>query len=327
MIPFYWMEGLQEYDREMFKNGLLKHLNRFSQIGNEYGFQIEPINIAHLFFGYHHRPQVLYKGEDILSKEACAYIPYTNPHAQTERLFHSLSRIVGMSKTWTQINAPFQLDRDKEYIYHLASLIGVSTIPSWIVPERTTSRMQVDLIEKQVGPYPYLIKPTSMLAGMGIIKIDTRDALCSLLDYCAQSPQIYMIQPFMKDVADYRVYLENHEVIACQKRTPPKEGYLSNISQRGSGQSTSIDPRIEKPSIQLARHLTKSYLCIDWLVSEEKAYLSEIDFCGMFFGLSESDRTNVMHAFFRSAQNKFREQVRGDEGIPHNPLLPFFLEG
>jgi len=301
MTPLYWIEGFHEYDREMFKSGLGRFAEIVEPIAKQHGLKIIYVNCADIFLGFSEKPHVYYQGEDILQNKGYAYIPYANPHPQTERLLHSLARIINMSPNWTQINAPLHLDRDKEQAFQLASLVGAQTIPSWLVPDRTTSRMQVSLIEKQLGPYPYIIKPTSMLAGIAIMKVDNRDALCSLLDYCAQSTRTYMIQPFLKDAIDCRVYLDEHEIIACQKRTPPKEGYLANISQRGSGEATQVDTQIEAYSKKLAKHLTNGYLCIDWLITKHGTYLSEIDFCGMFFGLPEPERTQVIHAFFRSA--------------------------
>ncbi len=317
MTPLYWIEGSHEYDREMFKGGLGKFTEIVEPIGKEYGLQFTPINIADLFFGYSKTPQVFHKGEEILQNEAFVHIPYTNPHPQTERLLHSLSRIINTSKTWTEIAPPYQLDCDKERAFQLASHIGAQTIPSWLIPHRTTSRMQIGLIEKQLGPYPYIIKPTSMLAGMGTMKVDNRDTLCSMLDYCAQSPRAYLIQPFIKEAIDCRVYLENHEVIACQKRTPPADGYLANVSQRGKGEAGKLDPSLEAHSVNLSKYLTDGYLCIDWLITDEGAFLSEIDFCGMFFGLPEPERTQVIHAFFRSAIRKKRD-------TPHTPPPPSF---
>ena len=300
MTPLYWIEGFQEYDQEMFKSGLIKFAELVEPIAEKHGLKIKYISISELFFGYSEKPCIYYRGEDLLQTEAYVYIPYTNPHPQTERLLHSLSRIAAASPKWTQINDPAYLDRDKEQAFQLASLIGAKTIPSWLIPHRTTSRTQINLIEKMVGSYPYIVKPTSMLAGIGIVKVDNRDSLCSILDFCAQSPRTYLIQPFIKDASDCRIYLENHRVIACQMRSPPPEGFLSNISQRGTGLAVKIAPEIEAFSIALAKRLTDGYLCIDWLITKKGAYLSEIDFSGMFFGLPEPERTDVIHAFFRS---------------------------
>ncbi len=301
MTPFYWIEGFHDYDRALFKGGLDKFKDIVEPIAEEHGLKITYLNVADLFFGYTAQPHVYFQGEDLLLHKACAYIPYTNPHPQTEQILHSLARIVTSAKNWKLINQPLHLDRNKENAYHLASLIGAKTIPSWLVPERTMGRSHLTVMEAQIGPYPYILKPTSMLAGMGIMKIESREMLCSLLDHCAQSSRTYIIQPFLKGAADYRVYLENHEVIACQKRVPPKGGYLANISQSGSSTAVRVDSKMENLSIQLAKQLTQGYICIDWLVTDEEIFLSEIDFAGLFLGLPEPERTRVIHAFFRSA--------------------------
>ncbi|MCH9628174.1 MAG: ATP-grasp domain-containing protein [Gammaproteobacteria bacterium] len=304
MTPFYWIDGFHDYDRALFKGWFDKFNAHVAPIAHEYGLNMTYLNIVDLFFGYTDQPHVYFEGEDLLEHKAYAYIPYTNPHPQTEQILHSLARIVTCAQNWKLINQPLHLDRNKEHAYHLASLVGAKTIPSWLVPEKTMGRAHLAFMEKQIGPYPYILKPTSMLAGLGVMKVESREMLCSLLDHCAQSARTYLIQPFLKGAADCRVYLENHEVIACQKRIPPEGGYLANISQSGRGEAVQVNAKMEAFSVQLAKQLTPGYLCIDWLVTDEEIYFSEIDFAGLFLGLPEPERSHVIHAFFRSVLKK-----------------------
>lgn len=311
-IPLYWIDCFKEFDKNMFQKGQNFLKNASTSLIAQYGFDLKFLSLEEIVFGYDDSPWLIYKGENLMGHKACVYIPYSNPHPQSEQLLLALARLVIVSKTWILLNGDqktLHLDKEKELALALVQKIGANTIPSLFIPERTISRSQIDAIEKRLGPYPYMLKPSSMLAGLGIIKAETREILCSLLDYVAQSPRAYLLQPFLTQASDYRVYLENYEIIACQKRTPLPGNFLANVSQSGKGEAVNPSDKMAEMSIKLAKEISSSYLCIDWLVAKEGLFFSELDFSGMFFGLPEPEQSRVANAFFRSACRKFDQAL------------------
>ena len=110
----------------------------------------------------------------------------------------------------------------------------------------------------------------------------------------------YLIQPFIADARDYRVYMEGGRYLACLERVAPEKCYLASISQSGKGRAITPPDDIIKMSTQIAEKMTTGYICIDWLVSKGKTWFSEIESGGGFSGLPEKERKVVAKSFFLS---------------------------
>ena len=309
-MKFYWIDALDEYENTI-TNGVLKAFDTiYKPYAKKNGFEFEYIDASNIFLASSNKDMILYKGADILQNPASVYISYTNAQSQMEKILESVIRIVDRSDTWTITNRTGKgilIDKDKFAGISMARDLGAPVIPTVIIPSNKRSRTLVNDIEMILGAYPYILKPKEMLAGIGIIKIDSTESFKSILDIIGQSPRDYIAQSFIQKAKDYRVYTENGKVIACLERQASQGDYIASISRAGKGVSVKPPQNIASLTETIANALESDYLCVDWLTSGDEFWFSEMESGGGFSALPEHERSIVARAFFNSNRKGIRK--------------------
>lgn len=304
-MKFYWFDSLNEFDKSI-TDGVHRLLETvYAPLANKMGLDFKFIETSELLVCSGEEDKVIHHGLNLLENQAGVYISYTNPSTQIEKMHESLALIADRNTNWkiaNKVPKGLFLDKDKLVGIEFARKVGAPVIPTILIPGKSSYRTLLPVIEEQLGEFPYLIKPKDMLAGLGIVKVESREKLKSTLDIIVQSNKDYLIQPFLEEASDYRVYTNNGAVISCLKRMPSKGDYLASISQSGLGTNTTTPEEIKKHSEDIAKILGGGYICIDWLATsnDSKFYFSEFESGGGFTGLKEPDRSKVATAFFES---------------------------
>ncbi len=302
-MKFYWIDALNEYENTI-TNGVLRVFETiYKPYARENGFEFEYIDAAGIVPASSGKNMILYEGKDILQNQASVFISYANAQPQLEKILESVTRIAYQSNTWTIANRTGKgifLDKDKFAGISMARELGVPVLPTVIIPSNKKSRTLIKDIEAVLGAYPYIVKPKEMLAGIGIIKIDSAESFKSILDIVGQSAKDYIAQPFIGDARDYRVYTDCGKVIACLQRQPADGEYLASISRSGKGAGVTAPENIAALTETIAGAFGGDYLCVDWLAAGDKFWFSEIESGGGFSALPEPERGRVAKAFFNS---------------------------
>src|SRR5262249_2286006 len=142
--------------------------------------------------------------------------------------------------------------------------------------------------EQIVGPYPMFIRPRDLTSGLGKKTINDRAGLRKYLEKPPYPGRVYIVQPYIEIKAEYRVYLDGCEIVACRRREP-LEG----------GRSCATPGAVWASSRSLAEYMETTYLCVDWLWDGSEFWFCEFETGGGFSELSEPDRSRVAAAFFR----------------------------
>ena len=306
-MKFYWIDALSEYEQTITA-GVLKVFDTvYRPYAAKNGFEFEYLDAAKIIPVSAGRDMLLYEGRNVLDDEASVFISYANANPQMEKILESITRMAYASKTWTIANRAGKgifIDKDKLTGISIARQCGVPTIPTVLIPSGKSSRALAGDIESVLGHYPYIVKPKEMLAGIGIVKVESTESFKSLLDIIGQSSKDYIAQVFIKDICDYRVYTDRGRVIACLQRQPMPGNYLASISRTGKGSSVAAPDPIARLSEKIARELDCDYLCVDWLSSGDKFWFSEIESGGGFSALPPEEKSKVARAFFFSNSKK-----------------------
>lgn len=301
---FYWIDALNEYDKSI-SDGVMKAFEHtYKPYAKEYGLEFKYIDTNQLIVASLGKEDAIYyHGKNILKEKAKVYISYTNYSHEIDKTQETIVRIADNNKNWEILNCTSKgilIDKDKLYGISLVRNMKIPTIPTVQMPSRKYARSFVSEIEKILGKYPYIIKPKELLGGYGIMKIDSTEMLKSSFDNLGRTQMNYLIQSFISEAKDYRIYMEGGRYLACFERTAPKNCYLASISQSGIGRAITPPDELIKMSSKIAKELTTGYICIDWLAAKGNFWFSEIESGGAFWGLPKKERKLVAKSFFLS---------------------------
>lgn len=263
-------------------------------------------------------PRLLYKGEDLLAAEPqCFLVDESSWNAQSGHFLQAIYRTIVASGSVLlnrSITGPDYLERDKLAMMHRAASLNIRTAATVAVPPGRFARSVLPVVQRIIGDGPYILKPRELGMGISVLKTDTMEQLRSALDIAAQSGIGYIVQPFISNQGDCRVYMLDGNIVGSQLRLPPQSGYLANISQGGSGQPAPDLTPVRQQCCRIAEDLQATYLCVDWLMTEEGPVLNEWGTAlAGFSGLPEPDRTAVADVFMGWVKRSARlgTQARG----------------
>jgi len=135
----------------------------------------------------------------------------------------------------------------------------------------------------------------------------SKGELRAAVDITAQSGQTYLVQRFLPNDGDLRVYIIDRRIVAAQLRRPQPGHYLANISQDGIGMLESASDEVADLSLRIVEDLAADYLCVDWLHTADRPVFMEwgTALCG-FSGLPEPHCDRVADAFFSWVEGRLQ---------------------
>ncbi|MBX7268880.1 hypothetical protein KIF24_24530 [Micromonospora sp. Llam7] len=285
---------------------LTKATNHFfaasSEAATRAGFRFRAIPINELSPSCVGQPQLWRHGENLLRTRQLFQVDDFSWDPQTAHHLKAVCRTVRESDS-VLLNRSFTdaeyLSTDKLAITQRASRLGLPTPPTVAIPFGRYARTATPLIEQQLGPGPYIVKPREMGMGFGVMKVDGIEQLSAILDVTAQAGMGYVVQPFIPNSGDLRVYVINREITATQHRSPSPGHYLANISQGGANAIRATDMDIQSATLRIADSLDAACLQVDWLLGEKGPVVNEWSSgFGGYSALPDPERTRLSDAFF-----------------------------
>lgn len=154
--------------------------------------------------------------------------------------------------------------------------------------------------------YPMLVKPANWGMGLGVSVVHNIHDLRGVIGLAGGSETPLVIQPYLKDPRETRIYVVEGEPLAVFQGW--KEGYCGMVTNRvGGGRSWSyveLPERMRETVAYVAGRLPCPYFSVDFISDGEQDWLSEVELDGgAAFGMSEEgDRiaTEMMLARFRA---------------------------
>lgn len=295
MKNFYWIDSFNGYPGimdEVISTSLGTYNGLYGTYTEALGYKFRLIHLEDLYIASSEAPIVQHREfGNILTQDGAAYVGLIHPDLQKERKQESLYRLIANSTNVRLLNYTSKFPmvcKDKFRGVYIARKLGLQVLTTALLGAEGSTPSQLDFAEQIVGSYPMFIRPLDLTSGLGKKAINDRVGLQRYFENPPFPGRLYIIQPCISIEAEYRVYLDGSEIVACRRREPLKEGELC----------TAPDAILEG-SRTLAQYLETTYLCVDWLWNGSEFWFCEFETGGGFSELSEPYRGRVAAAFFR----------------------------
>ncbi|WP_229070861.1 hypothetical protein [Actinoplanes sp. DH11] len=242
------------------------------------GFRYRAIPHHELIPGCSDRPQLWHHGHDLLQDRQMFQVDDFSSDPQAHRHLAAIHRTVKASNSILlnqAFGAPEYLTTDKLAISQHARSLGLPAATTVAVPFGRYARTALPLIDAQIGAGPYILKPREMGMGFAVLKAETREQLAAGLDLTAQSGTAYIVQPYLPNDGDVRVFVVAGQVVVSEHRRPAPGSYQAGTSQGGTGSGGTATVRMEANSVRVAESLDAACLQVDWLLTEDGPIANE----------------------------------------------------
>ncbi|WP_033345440.1 ATP-grasp domain-containing protein [Catenuloplanes japonicus] len=245
-------------------------------------------------------PQLWCDGEDLLRHKHLFQVDEFSWMPQAHHHLHAIRRTVIASDSILLNHlpgTPDHLTTDKLAIVHHAAGLGMPALPTIAIPFGRYARTALSHVQELIGDGPYILKPREMGMGFGVLRCDTAEQLAAAIDITAQTGAGYIVQPYLPNDGDVRIFTVDGSVVATQHRRPAADHYLANISQGGSSTDGSGLADLNDMTEQIAGSLGSGFIYVDWLLTDVGPVVNEWS-CGFggHVSLPEQDRTRVSKA-------------------------------
>ena len=137
----------------------------------------------------------------------------------------------------------------------------------------------VDLLLRQIGTMPVIIKLLEGTQGLGVVLTETRKAAKSVIEAFSGLKTSILIQEFIKEAggSDIRVFIVDGKVVGAMKRTGAEGDFRSNIHRGGSAKVIELTPKEKRAALKAAASMGLSIAGVDLLQSERGPLILEVN--------------------------------------------------
>jgi ribosomal protein S6--L-glutamate ligase len=237
---------------------------------------------------------LFYKGKNLLAYDAI----YPRISARDFLLGEAVLKAIENSTAYSPVNLEsYQITNHK--FYTSQKLIN-NTIPG-VTSTLSLSPKYIDYVVDETG-YPFVMKLISGFAGKGVVLVNSKEQMESILDAVHLFEEFICTQKFIKGKDhDVRCYVIGDYVIAV-KRKCKKGDWRANISRGGS--ATLINPTPEMLAIakNTAKILGMEMCAVDLMEYKKKWVVIEVNFMPGPF--KKYLGTTVIHEWIRLLAEK-----------------------
>ncbi|RJL34333.1 ATP-grasp domain-containing protein [Bailinhaonella thermotolerans] len=279
--------------------------DRWTAQAARHGFGFRFVEAGDLTPACSDRPRLWRDGVDLLETRQCYIVDDIGNDPQAVSYLHAISRVIDASDSIVlnhAMVAPEWLERDKLAMVGRAAQLGLKVPRTVALPFRRHAREGLEIVRREIGDGPYILKARESGTGFGVLKADTFEQLRAGVDIAAQTGKGYLVQEFLPNSGDIRVALVEGEVVTSMVREQSAGRYLSNIAQGGEARAGADFSPVLDDCLRVVRELRASYLCVDFLITDDGPVFGE--WCTVMANFSqfpEPARSELADAFFRWA--------------------------
>jgi ribosomal protein S6--L-glutamate ligase len=144
---------------------------------------------------------------------------------------------------------------------------------------RHPKNQDVEILLKQIGSLPVIIKLLEGTQGLGVVLTETRKAAKSVIEAFSGLKTSILIQEFIKEAggSDIRVFIVDGEVVGSMKRTGAEGDFRSNIHRGGTAEVIKLTAKEEKAALKAAKSMGLSIAGVDLLQSSRGPLILEVN--------------------------------------------------
>ena len=175
--------------------------------------------------------------------------------------------------------------------------IAISILVRSGIPVVPTKLMFSEVPQEDGVDYPAIIKPLHGSWGRLVSLVSDVDELKLILRHKAFSDtylKVSVIQPFIGDGTDYRVFVVGNETVASMVRRPVEGEWRSNVARGGKAEVVRLGDEVYEMAIKAVYALGLDYAGVDVLYSREYGYVvNEVNAIPEFKGLMSVSGVNI----------------------------------
>lgn len=137
----------------------------------------------------------------------------------------------------------------------------------------------VEILLKQIGSLPVIIKLLEGTQGLGVVLTETRKAAKSVIEAFSGLKTSILVQEFIKEAgaSDIRVFIVDGKVVGSMKRTGAEGDFRSNIHRGGTAEIIKLTKKEEKVALKAADSMGLSIAGVDLLQSSRGPLILEVN--------------------------------------------------
>jgi ribosomal protein S6--L-glutamate ligase len=225
-------------------------------------------------------------------KQDLTKFDYVLPRIDSKRVEYGYQLIKAFDST--QILKPYNADavltaHDK---FLTTLLLTKYRLP---VPKTYLAKTQESLknIVSKIG-FPAMIKLKSGYGGMGIMYVEDKEALSSIIESMETLKQEVLIQEFVENPGeDIRTFVVGDEVIASFKRVAQLDEKRANVKVGGKPVAFEASDEIKEISLKAARALGADICAVDIIEGKEGPVILELNINPGIRGMMEATNLDI----------------------------------
>lgn len=148
-----------------------------------------------------------------------------------------------------------------------------------------------------LGGFPLVVKVAGGMRGVGVIKVDSLDALASLTDYLVRSPDRYVLREYIEHSKHARLIVLGDTVIASHLQDASGD-FRSNVGDNIKREAMKFDKALEQAAINAVKTLGFEFGGVDILFEEgtDRAVIAEVNLPCYFARNTILDGTDISGA-------------------------------
>ncbi len=140
------------------------------------------------------------------------------------------------------------------------------------------NREYLDQYIDYVGGFPMIIKIMGRSHGVGVIRIDSREALVSTLDYLETTKEYYVLREFIRAKKSARLVVLGDRVIASAEYDIIPGDFRTNASETATAHAQTFSKAIQQTAVKAVHTLRLENGGVDILINDQGHYVIEVNF-------------------------------------------------
>ncbi|WP_046500494.1 ATP-grasp domain-containing protein [Streptomyces odonnellii] len=313
-----WICHPDDYLPEYVDKIIAQMTERWAEPCARHGFTFRFVVANELVPASTDRPRLWHDGVDLLETRQAYIVDDVSGDPQATHFLRGIYRTIEASDSVLlnrSLVGPECLERDKLAILARATTLGIRTPRTVALPFGRYARKGLDVVRKEIGEGPYILKAREMGVGFGVLKLDGYEQLRAAVDIVSQTGQSYIVQEYLPNTGDLRVAMVEGKFAASMLRRPAEGAYLANLSQGGSASANPDVAAVLGDVERIVADLRAGYLCVDWLLTEDGPVLGEWGTAmAEFSSMPEPARSQLADAFFPWVERLLYEKETAGTG-------------
>jgi hypothetical protein len=283
-------------------------LDMYGEYLGEYGARLEVFDVDDLFVTQSGIPRLYIGGQELSVKDRVFLLSNISMCSQRERRLNNLYHTL-LESGHPLLNRSFlgtsELEVNKRAMHAMASSLGIRCVPTMEFVSTLPVEELLQCAFRLGLRFPMIFKPNRLMMGAGIMLCETEADFSVKAGIIRNVASDYLIQQFIENVGDLRVYVARGKIIGHQLRRSVGRELRANVSVGGIGEQIELPDGLVDNCLSIGCHCGADYMVVDWLVTGDEFVFNEMSSTPAgFTGVPRALRAPIARAVLDLARAK-----------------------